>query len=191
MASIRVGIVAASAILRKGLEALVASGPGLVVAGVANDATNLESWRADVLLWEAAAAEDLPATNAAVISLVLESDGPGWIDFLRAGGLGVLPADPTPDELYAAIQAAAVGLTVAPHSWYSAPSQPAPSSLTARELEVLNLLAEGAPNKIIAYRLGISEHTVKFHLNSLFAKLGVNSRTEAVMTGMRQGLLTI
>jgi two-component system, NarL family, nitrate/nitrite response regulator NarL len=62
-------------------------------------------------------------------------------------------------------------------------------ALTPRELEVLHLLAEGLPNKTIADRLHISEHTVKFHVNALLGKLGAQSRTEAVVRAMRLGLL--
>ncbi len=61
--------------------------------------------------------------------------------------------------------------------------------LTPRELEVLRLLAEGLPNKTIAQRLDISEHTVKFHVNALLGKLGVASRTEAVVRATRLGLV--
>ena len=63
--------------------------------------------------------------------------------------------------------------------------------LTPRELEVLRQVAEGLPNKSIAQRLGISEHTVKFHLNALMAKLGVQSRTEAVIQATRIGLISL
>lgn len=64
-------------------------------------------------------------------------------------------------------------------------------ALTAREVEVLELLAEGLPNKSIAARLGITEHTVKFHVSSLFAKLGAANRTDAVRRAVRRGLVTL
>jgi DNA-binding NarL/FixJ family response regulator len=67
------------------------------------------------------------------------------------------------------------------------PAQP----LTAREIEVLGMLAEGLGNKTIAVRLGISTHTAKFHVASILAKLGAGSRTEAVTVGMRRGLVVI
>ena len=63
--------------------------------------------------------------------------------------------------------------------------------LTAREREVLQLLAQGIPNKQIAQRLGISEHTVKFHVSAIMTKLGAASRTEAVTTAARRGLLLL
>jgi DNA-binding NarL/FixJ family response regulator len=64
-------------------------------------------------------------------------------------------------------------------------------ALTRRELSVLRLVAHGLGNKEIASELGISTHTVKYHLASLLAKLGVHSRTEAVTTGLRKGLLPL
>ena len=64
-----------------------------------------------------------------------------------------------------------------------------PDVLTAREREVLELLASGLSNKEIAWRMKISEHTVKFHVASIFAKFDVSTRTEAVMRGIRQGLI--
>jgi DNA-binding CsgD family transcriptional regulator len=63
--------------------------------------------------------------------------------------------------------------------------------LTAREKEVLGLLARGLPNKRVARDLGISEHTVKFHVSSIFAKLGAQSRAEAVSIGARRGLISL
>ncbi|MCC6386326.1 MAG: response regulator transcription factor [Dehalococcoidia bacterium] len=65
------------------------------------------------------------------------------------------------------------------------------ADLTAREREVLTLMAAGLPNKTIALRLGISEHTAKFHVGTVLAKLGAASRTEAVMTAARRGLLPL
>ncbi len=69
------------------------------------------------------------------------------------------------------------------------PAGPERDALTPREREVLEMLAEGLSNKEIAWRMNISEHTVKFHLASVFAKLDVSTRTEAVMQGLRRGLL--
>jgi DNA-binding NarL/FixJ family response regulator len=70
-------------------------------------------------------------------------------------------------------------------------SVPLEEHLTPRELEVLEVLAEGLSNRAIAARLQISEHTVKFHVASIFAKLGAENRTDAVMRGVRQGLITL
>ena len=64
-------------------------------------------------------------------------------------------------------------------------------ALTPREIEVLELVAEGLPNKVIATRLGISDQTVKFHLSSIIGKLGASNRTDAVRRAMRRGLITL
>ena len=63
--------------------------------------------------------------------------------------------------------------------------------LTAREIQVLELLAEGLPNKAIAHRLGISDQTVKFHVSSISGKLGAANRTDAVRRAVRRGLITL
>jgi DNA-binding NarL/FixJ family response regulator len=63
------------------------------------------------------------------------------------------------------------------------------ASLTPREIEVLRLLADGASNKIIAHKLGISDHTVKFHVTSILSKMNAGTRTEAVTLGVRMGLV--
>jgi DNA-binding CsgD family transcriptional regulator len=70
-------------------------------------------------------------------------------------------------------------------------SQELPESLTPRELEVLQLLAQGLPNKQIAQRLGISDHTAKFHVNAILGKLGVQSRSEAIVQAVRMGLVLL
>jgi len=77
------------------------------------------------------------------------------------------------------------------NAWSSTdPEQDTPSTpLTAREIEVLRLLADGASNKLIAHKLGISDHTVKFHVTSILTKLNAGTRTEAVMLGVRKGLV--
>jgi two-component system, NarL family, response regulator YdfI len=85
-------------------------------------------------------------------------------------------------------EAALASLAAAPTTAVTdTPAQP----LTPREVEVLHMLAEGLGNKTIARRLGISEHTVKFHVGSIFAKLNASSRTEAVTLGVRQGLVML
>jgi DNA-binding NarL/FixJ family response regulator len=115
---------------------------------------------------------------------------------------GVLSLDASPEELSAAVRALGEGL------WTGSPAllqellerQPVPmledgdsivDPLTAREREVLQLVAEGLANKQIALSLGISEHTVKFHLSSLYTKLGVTSRTEAIRSGARRGWVVL
>jgi DNA-binding NarL/FixJ family response regulator len=119
---------------------------------------------------------------------------------LRAGLRAVLPRQASAREITAAIEAAAAGLIVLhPDILAAVPSIPPPqrqpgelnSTLTPREIEVLRMLAEGLANKNIAWRLGISEHTVKFHIASILAKLKASGRAEAVAIGMRQGLILL
>lgn len=120
---------------------------------------------------------------------------------LRGGIRSVLPRDISPDQLAASLQAVAAGLVVL-HSAALADGflvRPVPARsvdelvepLTPREREVLQMLAGGLANKEIAAKLGISEHTVKFHVTAILGKFGATSRTEAVSLGIRQGLVLL
>lgn len=123
------------------------------------------------------------------------SDLPGWA-YLRKEADG--------EEIAGAVRAAAAGLVVLDRLLAHAFCPPLPfatpladesllpeETLTPREREVLQLMAQGLPNKNIAARLSISLHTVKFHVASILAKLSANSRTEAVTLGARRGLITL
>ncbi len=117
---------------------------------------------------------------------------------LAAGARAVLLRDTGGEALAAAIRAAVQGLVVLDGSFAAdllrdAPDPPAElaESLTPREAEVLQLLTQGLPNKAIAQRLGISDHTVKFHVNAILGKLGVQSRGEAIVQAVRLGLVTL
>ena len=135
------------------------------------------------------------ASQAAVIALV--SDPTNHSDAaLRAGARAVLRDDASPSELVAAIEAVAVGLVALdPRAVPRPRTTPADSSaaepLTRREREILTLLADGLGNKIIAARLGISDHTVKAHVGAIFDKLHVGTRAEAVALGLRLGLIAL
>jgi DNA-binding NarL/FixJ family response regulator len=102
-----------------------------------------------------------------------------------------------PAEIVAAVEAAAVGLIALPPELIGNATraqralEAVPPTLTAREVEILGLLAAGLANKTIGARLGISEHTVKSHVAALFAKLGVSTRAEAVAVAVRQGALML
>jgi DNA-binding NarL/FixJ family response regulator len=142
----------------------------------------------------------LPDSAARLPNVVLLGDEPtsGWATrALRNGAQGALSRTATADQILAAVMAVAAGLTVreAPdgntlQTRALLPTQ-APPTLTAREVEILALLAEGLGNKTIAARLGISEHTVKTHVTSVFAKLGVSTRAEAVANAIRLGLIML
>ena len=115
---------------------------------------------------------------------------------------GIVPLDATAEQLQAAVRATAQGLIVLPTSQSSWLYEGTPfveasnltlpdESLTTREREVLELVSQGLSNKLIARRLQISEHTVKFHISSISSKLGASSRTDAVSRGLRRGLITL
>lgn len=195
----RVFIVAPTPALRAGLRAMLA-GEGLEVVGDA-PATPLAPAEVVLIAGEdpGAAARALAGDEgAAVVALSDDARLPGLLRTMPLRGWAVVAPDAGPDELRAAVQAAAHGFVAVPRQLADQLTGPRVAvadtpaeSLTAREGEVLTLLSEGLPNKQIALRLQISEHTVKFHIASIFAKLGAASRTEAVSIGARQGLITL
>jgi DNA-binding NarL/FixJ family response regulator len=205
----RIFVVASAPVTRAGLRSLLMGAEGTEVRVVgeagpsaAPDPSALSE--ADVvllgdeeLLEEAAIAVAEDGTQA----LVLISDDDHAIPRLRAlplRGWGVVPPDAPPEELAAAAGAAAQGLIVLPKSLTERLLQEPAASveelsepLTAREREVLELLGRGLSNRLIAHELHISEHTVKFHISSLYAKLEVGNRAEAVSQGARRGLISL
>ena len=198
----RLLIAAPSAVVRAGLETLVAGDPAVEVAGSFADLSSVEALRPDVVL-AALPVEELapPADGVAPAIVLLSADAqPAWSsEVLRLGVRAMLPRDAAPAEVLAAVEAASTGLAVVdPHDLEALLSASNPTAasaesrvLTPRELEVLRLMAEGAANKNIAWKLGISEHTVKFHVASILAKLNASTRTEAVAIGIRKGMILI
>lgn len=214
---IRVLVAAASAAMRAGLEALIASSPDLVVARLptrsATLAQDIVAARPDVVLLELDWRSGDPTTSlpargvepeAPAMVILADMSQSTWVaDALRAGAHAILPRDATSGEIVAAIRSASSGL-ITLHPDVVAMLMPALATpartltpitgmpaLTPREIEVLEMLAQGLGNKIIARQLGISEHTVKFHIGSIFTKLNASSRTEAVTTGARMGLIML
>ncbi len=206
MADIRILVVAEDPLARAGISALLGGKEGLLVAaqvGFTPDlAEDAHLHAADLILvdagWEApqlvihlnqALAPGLP-----VLALV-----PDVISAEQAWALGlpgVLLRQFNAAQLETALQAIATGLRVTLpdlvlHTRLPEEAGSQVEALTPREREVLQCLAEGASNKEIALRLAISEHTVKFHINSLLGKLGVQSRTEAVVRATRLGLVLL
>jgi NarL family two-component system response regulator YdfI len=206
---IRLLIAASSAIVRAGLESVGASGSGMEVVG-ASDLDGLgaaiERHQPDVVLASGESHHDEPPED--LIALAARDDAPAimvlapdlqptWTaEALRAGIRAVLPGDLGPREILAAIEAVAAGLIVLhPQDLPVLASERAlplaQQTLSPREIQVLSMLAEGVGNKTIAWKLGISEHTVKFHVASIMTKLNAGSRTEAVTQGIRRGLILI
>jgi DNA-binding NarL/FixJ family response regulator len=207
---IRVLVVAESEIERTGLATLLAGRGHLAVGGSATLAEarrRLEDGSPQVVLALVERGAEpprlaLPPDAAAQApALVLLGDGMprGWaVRAVRSGARAVLPRTASADAIVAAVEAAAAGLVVLPADALSevprgvaARTSAPPEPLTAREAQVLALLAEGLVNKQIAARLGISRHTVKTHLAGLFHKLGVSSRAEAVAAGARAGVILL
>ncbi|MFL5583127.1 MAG: LuxR C-terminal-related transcriptional regulator [Gemmatimonadaceae bacterium] len=211
----RVVVVAASPVVRAGLEALLAGAGHVVVGAAATPAEGAElasAAHAEVAVVDAASAADaaLPlapdaAARAPSLVLLADADALSLRDLLAGdgrAGIAVLPRAATPAEIVAAVDAAAAGLVaLAPEAaerlLAAAPaSRRAPPGaggvpLSPREVEILGLLAEGLGNKVVAARLGISEHTVKTHVTSILEKLGAGTRAEAVAIGVRQGAILL
>ncbi len=214
-------IVAPALAVRAGLRTLLAEDPEIEVVAEAADlsgaADALPDLTAGVDVWvmvedalpvaEDAAPGELeglfPDVESSVL-LLLEDRGhlarllPG----MTRRAWGVLSLDSSSEELQAAVRALHQGLLVgAPELMGQLLTPPAPEgellaqrtseALTERELQVLELLAQGLANKQIALQLGISEHTVKFHISSIYTRLGATNRTEAVRLGVRQGLIVL
>ncbi len=205
-------MVAPSIVIRTGLEALITTDPLISVIGtsasLAAVAQPIEPLQADVILLDWSGQDDestlISDTNFQAAIVLLVDDLPESLigELLRSGVRGVLSNQATATEMVGAIAAVAAGLTVLhpdvmetlllvlPATTRPLPEPPI-QALTGREIEVLRMLAEGLGNKTIARRLTISEHTVKFHISSIFSKLNASSRTEAVILGARQGLIFI
>lgn len=199
---IRLLIAASSAVVRAGLEALAASNPAIELAGAFADLSSVEELRPDVILTALPVDElPLPADGIApAIVLLSGQPQPAWTrDALRLGVRAVLPRDASAAEILAAVEAAASGLAVVDPRDLEGLLSGAPAAavaaeapvLTPRELEVLRMMAEGAANKAIAWKLHISEHTAKFHVASILSKLNASTRAEAVAIGIRKGLILI
>lgn len=210
---IRVLIVASDPLARVGLQTLLADLPDINVVGhmaVAADAmAQLAVYQPEVVVWDMGWEMDRRAPRTPLDDLtevcergyavlVLVSEDVHVSAVWTAGARGVLRRDHAADTLAAALVAVQQGLVVLTPEFATAQlilraaAAAAPGeALTPRERDVLQLLAEGLPNKTIADRLAISEHTVKFHVNALMGKLGAQSRTEAVVRAVRLGWLAV
>ena len=201
---IRVAIVSPNHALRVGLREVLSSHVNIKVIGESASLENIKDSETEVIVLTSVSSVVLQNENkdAAILFLTddVESIRPLLNSKVRTWGL--LSADATEDELVAAVLAVGEGLWVGapglvgelmrmPRSVESLGGDVLIEPLTAREKEVLQLMAQGLANKQIAFSLGISEHTVKFHLSSLYAKLGISSRTEAVRRGIELGLISL
>lgn len=206
----RVFIVAASAAARSDLESLIRRDTRFEMAGGGPTLASAEmSWRGhrpDVVLMGAAELNKLAPQHRfgegpPIVMVADELSRSKIRRALHSGVKAIVGLKSSEDEIAAAIEAAAAGLTalgaehvdtLLPPSFGDFDEDEFPDEpLTAREIEVLGLLAEGVGNKEIADRLKVSEHTVKFHVSSILGKLGAASRTEAVTEGFRRGIVLL
>ncbi len=205
----RVLVVGNDSLARAGLMSLVSELSDVTSAGQASDredaALTLDAFKPDLIVWDLGWSDETAFErmaeyhDAGVTIVALTSEDDEASRARAAGAVGVLSRSVNADGLQAALTAVGHGMVVLDSRFSSAvpyaaarqPSAATVETLTRRELEVLRLLAEGSPNKAVAYRLDISEHTVKFHVNSILTKLHAQSRTEAVTTATRLGLILL
>jgi len=201
-------LASSSAVRRAGLEALLKTGPSLRLAGslgslqaISERASEL---RPDIILADLDQESSLPLSAHFVVPVValIDDPDPGWAaQALRLGVKAILNRDLGHEEILYAIKAAGSQLVVlnadvtgklAERVRTRAQTEETPlDQLTSRELEVLGMLAEGLGNRQIADRLGLSDHTIKFHISSILDKLDASTRTEAVTTALRLGLILL
>lgn len=209
---IRVFIIAPTPMMQAGLHALLTH-PDLQLVGTAPTlealTTNFENVDVVVITDESQMGEARPmlARSPLVAPVVLTDNAERVVPILQTWnvrGWGIVQLDAPAAQLQAAVVGAAQGLVVVSHAFASvlSPARRAATfervilegtdeALTPREREVLELVSQGLSNKLIARRLHISEHTVKFHISSITGKLGASSRTDAVRRGLSRGLITL
>ena len=199
MNPIRVAVLAAAEAVRAGLEALLAAREDLrVVSGNARRASPGQAIDVLVVAEGHGLAAPAAAADAGAPAVVCLSEDPGAAARLASSGppaWALLGAGASGAQLAAAVRAVHQGLVVlgpplAPGSFPARQAGEGPR-LTPREREVLALLAQGLGNKQIAWELSLSEHTVKYHVSALYAKLGAGNRTEALRLGIERGLLSL
>lgn len=217
MTAIHVLVVADNLLARAGLSALLSEQTDLVVVGQvpAGDALmdDLDVYRPDVLIWDFGwqpeslverfstnfSEADGETTLPVLVLLPDDTYAAEVAALLRATRMGgVFLSDSDTQQLIAALSAVAAGVVVVDPALVDVvlsrgeePPEALSEALTPREVEVLHLLAEGLANKSIAHHLGISDHTVKFHVNAIMGKLDTQSRTGAVVKAMRLGLIAL
>lgn len=206
--AIRVLLADDHSVVREGLRMFLGRDPELAVVGEAADGAEAvrlaRQLRPDVVLMDllmpvmdgiaaiAVIRKDLPDTEVIALTSVLHSES--VVGAVKAGAIGYLLKDAQASELRHAIKAAAAGqVQLSPQALtyllHTVKSPQVPTALTERETEVMRLLAQGFSNKEIARTLQVVEDTVKTHVAHILAKLGVQSRTQAVLTAMRLGLI--
>lgn len=205
----RVCVAAPAPVLRAGLRAILNNINGIDEVYEISMLEEFELFASNtdllVLTPGAASSADLrdfleSAPAISILIMVADDLDPTFIPpDLSGRAWGILPLEASAEELGAAIHALAAGLLVGMPALVNPLIGDIPTNqgeqlidpLTEREIEVLQLLAQGMANKQIALQLGISEHTVKFHISGIYTKFGVTNRTAAVRLGVRWGLITL
>jgi DNA-binding NarL/FixJ family response regulator len=197
----RAVIVSEDPLARAGLAALLSGRSDVAVAGgfAPGEAQALAALGADVVLFDTGTTDvDILREVASALPVTAIVAGEAQAaEALAAGARAIVFRDAGADRLAASLVAAARGLVALEGALASWLRPPAPAraadveGLTPREVEVLALLAEALPNKVIAQRLGVSERTAKFHVESILGKLGAESRSEAIVIAARRGMVTL
>lgn len=200
-------ICADDPLARAGLAAMLGAQENVRIVGqepvglLGGDDQTSESNPADAIVWDVgwngvADGLDAAALGLPVIALIATEDQA--TDVWAVGVQGLLWRSSSADAIAAAVAACCAGFVViapdlseAARSTSPNPAERDGDELTPREVEVLELVAQGLTNKAIGHLLSISEHTVKFHLNAILGKLGAQSRTDAVVRATRQGLISL
>jgi DNA-binding NarL/FixJ family response regulator len=210
---VAIAIFSGDPVLRRSLEQLLRGDPTITVVGVADDPAALlrviDQYHVDAVLADAPPREQLADWRTrhgetAFVVLVDGGDDEDGLDALYSGARAILPRSAGRNEIIVAVEAVTNGLAVLPRELLrtllngASASEELPDGndeirarLTPRELEVLAAMADGASNKAIARRLGISFHTAKFHVAAILAKLDADSRTEAVTRAAQLGLVML
>jgi len=208
--TVRILLVATRIARQEALEGLIKSIPGLRLAGSLQVAVrvpqHVRELSADAILIDvdqpnASVLEILQSTGIPAVVLVDDPEAQWTAQAIRSGAQAILSRDSNKEEIVHAMEAVLgnnvlldieTARSMATHirPWIQEPSEFL-EELTARESEVLGMLAEGLGNREMGSLLGISEHTVKFHVASILEKLGAATRTEAVTLGIRRGLILI
>ncbi|MDP9361548.1 MAG: response regulator transcription factor [Acidobacteriota bacterium] len=194
--ALRVVVVSCAPLVRAGLRTILGAFDDLDVTEA--DPSRLRVLSADVMLCDGSAPDvDERLTAADVPALVLVRDAAGAAEALASGARGVLARTAAPRRMHAALHAVAEAEIVIDDIFadtllrHPRTEVEMIEPLTAREREVLRLLASGQTNKEIAQRLGVTDHTIKFHVNGILGKLGAATRTEAVVEAARRGIIAV
>jgi two-component system, NarL family, nitrate/nitrite response regulator NarL len=195
-------------LFRTGMRMILQSFPGMGPireAASVMQAREHEGYRVDVILLDI----QMPGINgldgmgmlhsmfrqAKVVFVSASVSGDAILDAEQRGADGFLPKSATAQDIFSAISTVLAGGKCFPslrgHNPGKTAGSPTIRPLSTRQMQVLALIAQGKPNKVVARELGLSENTVRVHVSAMFVQLGVNSRTAAVLAAQQAGLITV